>query len=656
MRRDIQLLRAVAVLLVVVYHADLGIFHHGYLGVDVFFVISGFLITGVILRELHSGEFSFSRFYLRRAKRLLPALYSTLAFTSLLAFWLLTPEQKTEFLYQFVGAITFSANFVLPTQIDYFAEAAANKPLLHIWSLSLEEQYYFLLPLLLFLVPRRWQFTALSLGFFASIVWCIDWASNTGRPPLLWRFDDALINEWAFFLFPTRAWELLAGSICAWIMLRHESLKIPSALKWLGLLTIIVVSLEGPDSVHPRGNAIITVLATTLLVLGDDTWLPNHLFFRGLERIGDWSYSVYLVHWPLFAFAYVVYVEQVPTPVNSVIILISLSLGFLQYKYVETPLRHKWNRPAREVWQRVAVASVALFSVPVAIATVSETRSANHSHIIEARRINQGLSEECDGSFEGTSLKAICSQGLAPTIAVWGDSYAMHLVPGLRVSNINLVQLTKSACGPFINLAPVTRKFNEAWAKVCVEHNKKALEYILKNDTIKYVVLGSAFAQYFSDKAPGEFLLDGRVTRKDRKAAIENFSLTIRSLKDAGKIPIIVSPPPRSGFNAGACLEREDRRLTILRSDCTIPIRDYQQFDPSMDQALIEIAEKSSVRILALRDLLCDNKHCKTRVDGKYAYRDAGHLAVEGSIALLGSISIDHLFPTPPDELLRGQR
>lgn len=656
MRRDIQLLRAVAVLLVVVYHADLGIFQNGYLGVDVFFVISGFLITRVILRDLDSDGFSFSRFYLRRAKRLLPALYSTLAFTSLLALWLLTPEQKSEFLYQFVGAITFSSNFVLPTQIDYFAEAAANKPLLHIWSLSLEEQYYFVLPLILFLVPRRWQLPAFSLGFLVSLVWCIDWASSTGRPPLLWRFDDALINEWAFFLFPTRAWELLAGSICAWIMLRNGSLKIPVALKWFGLLTIVGISYFGVDSIHPRGNAIVTVLATTLLVLGDDRWLPNRLVFRALERIGDWSYSIYLVHWPLFAFAYIVYVEQVPTPVSLVIVPISIILGFLQYKYVEAPLRYEWNRPAREIWLRVALGSAALFSVPVAIATASEAEFAEQAHVTEARRINQGLSAACDGSFEGKSIKSTCLQGGDPTIAVWGDSYAMHLVPGLRVSNVNLVQLTKSACGPFLDLAPVTRKFNEAWAKVCVEHNTQALNYIIENDTIKYVVLGSAFAQYFSDKASGEFLLDGNVMQRDRRSAIERLSLTIESLKAAGKVPILVTPPPRSGFNAGACLEREDRGLPVLRGDCSIPIDDYRQFDPSTDQALIEVAEKTSVEILELSDLLCNEKHCRTRIDGKYAYRDTGHLAIDGSISLLGSISIEHEFSSPPQERMHSRR
>ena len=150
MRQDIQLLRGIAVLLVVIFHANLGIVNHGYLGVDVFFVISGFLITTIILNDLNTNTFSFGAFYLRRAKRLLPALYCTLAITALLSYWFISPSQWNDFIAQLVGALTFSSNIVLPTQVGYFESSAEGKPLLHIWSLSLEEQYYFFLPLVLF--------------------------------------------------------------------------------------------------------------------------------------------------------------------------------------------------------------------------------------------------------------------------------------------------------------------------------------------------------------------------------------------------------------------------------------------------------------------------------------------------------------------------
>lgn len=155
MRTDIQFLRGIAVLFVVLYHSGLGLLPEGYLGVDIFFVISGFLITKVIIEGLNENRFSFVEFYYRRAKRLLPALYSTLFFTTISGVFFLTQVQWSDYLDQLIGAITFTANFVLPGQTGYFEQASEGKPLLHIWSLSLEEQYYFLLPLFLFILPKR---------------------------------------------------------------------------------------------------------------------------------------------------------------------------------------------------------------------------------------------------------------------------------------------------------------------------------------------------------------------------------------------------------------------------------------------------------------------------------------------------------------------
>ena len=175
LRRDIQFLRGIAVLVVVIYHSRLGLLSQGYLGVDVFFVLSGFLITSLILKELENNTFSFSQFYLRRAKRLLPALYSTLLFTTLFSLIILTNKQWLNYLDQLIGALTFSANMVLPAQSGYFESASEGKPLLHIWSLSLEEQYYFFLPITLYLLPKKYRLTGMLLLLVISIYWCISW-------------------------------------------------------------------------------------------------------------------------------------------------------------------------------------------------------------------------------------------------------------------------------------------------------------------------------------------------------------------------------------------------------------------------------------------------------------------------------------------------
>ena len=175
MRRDIQFLRGIAVLVVVLYHSNIGLLSQGYLGVDIFFVISGFLITTIILKGLDNNNFIFSTFYLRRAKRLLPALYSTLFFTTLLSLPVLTNQQWLEYLEQLKGALTFTANLVLPSQTGYFESASEGKPLLHIWSLSLEEQYYFLLPISLYFIPKKFRLITILLFTFLSLVFCFSW-------------------------------------------------------------------------------------------------------------------------------------------------------------------------------------------------------------------------------------------------------------------------------------------------------------------------------------------------------------------------------------------------------------------------------------------------------------------------------------------------
>jgi len=366
-RDDIQFLRGIAVLFVVIYHSGLDFLPFGYLGVDIFFVISGFLITKLVLERLESNSFSFLDFYYRRARRLLPALYCTLLFTSALSLLFLTQSQIKDYAYQFIGAITFSANMVLPLQTGYFEAAAEGKPLLHIWSLSLEEQYYFLLPLALFLLPKKSRLVVLSLAFIISLSLCYLWMTSVKQDspflwmtsfqkyaPLLWKFGEPSRYEWAFYLLPTRAWELLVGSICAWFYIYDKPLYIPIWLKRLCLAVIISFGLINITPSHPDIEALIVVMATSMLLLGKDNWLPKSAIVKSIEKVGDWSYSIYLVHWPLFAFAYLSFVGKVPDYISFLIIFSSIILGYWQFKFVETPFRHKEMGRLFSKWKPIA--------------------------------------------------------------------------------------------------------------------------------------------------------------------------------------------------------------------------------------------------------------------------------------------------------------
>lgn len=371
MRRDIQFLRGIAVLVVVLYHSNLGILSQGYLGVDVFFVLSGFLITNIVLKGLDNNNFSFSVFYLRRARRLLPALYNTLFFTTLLSLIILTHQQWIEYLQQLIGALTFTANMVLPSQTGYFESASEGKPLLHVWSLSLEEQYYFLLPISLFLLPKKLRVFGILFFLLVSLYWCFVWIYGENQHvPFLWRIADSTKSEWAFYLLFTRAWELLVGSLCAWLMLSKPTISIPSPVKIIALGFIFISCSVNINSEHPSIESFIIVLATAVILIGDKNWLPQHFLIRSIEKSGDWSYSIYLVHWPLFAFAYLSYLGDVPLIVKVILIVLSIILGYTQFKLVETPFRIGNFRNLFSNWKITIAATTVLLTIPITLSLI----------------------------------------------------------------------------------------------------------------------------------------------------------------------------------------------------------------------------------------------------------------------------------------------
>lgn len=641
MRRDIQFLRGIAVLFVVLYHSSLGLFNKGYLGVDVFFVLSGFLITSIILKGLDNNNFHFSTFYLRRAKRLLPALYSTLLFTTLFCLVVLTNQQWIEYLSQLAGALTFTANMVLPSQTGYFESAAEGKPLLHIWSLSLEEQYYFLLPVLLYIPPKNYRLIVILLFAAVSLFWCFSWVySENQEAPFLWRIAASSKSEWAFYLLFTRAWELLAGSLCAWIMLNKPTVESPRFLKLVALVFIFITCIINTDNEHPGIESVIVVVSTMAILLGNKEWLPNHYLIRFVEKAGDWSYSIYLVHWPLFALAYLSYVGDVPTSTKVILIFASMFFGYIQFRYVETPFRGGKFKRLFSNWKLAISTTIILLVIPLVSAYTSSNVEDEFAHI---RRINFGFGEECRGTFDKNGiLKSSCLDGNKPEIAVWGDSYAMHLIPGLAERNTGIVQLTKSVCGPIINLAPITENpnYDKVWAKECLEFNNHVYEYVKNHGTITHVILSSTLVTYLKF-GKAEYLTHKGSKKADHQFFIDSFKNTISMLIRLGITPVIISPPPKSGFNVGECLERKYGPALLLRDSCDIDFNEYQENQRLVDLTLKKM--ESDSKVIWLRDYLCKDGTCETDIDGTFIYRDNGHLSIGGSVKLLKDLDIKNL-------------
>lgn len=628
-RPDIQFLRGIAILAVLIYHAELIPLSGGYLGVDVFFVISGYLITSIILRDLSSHQFSFLKFYVRRAQRLLPAAYCTLIFVTLLSFKILTKSQWDDFIKQLIGTATFTANIVLPFQTGYFETTAVQKPLLHTWSLSVEEQYYLFIPLMLFVIRPKWHFTALVTSALLSLLICIIFVSY---PFSYWRFSAIDSETAAFFMLPTRAWEMLAGSILAWLMAHISHFKLPTLARFLAFFLICFLCVFPIDSVHPRENAILVVIATAIIIAGNSHWLPQNRITLAIEKIGDWSYSLYLIHWPLFALSRNAYLGETPKYIKFLLVCISIVLAYLQYKYVEQRFRYGWQANKTKTFKWLVAATCIVIIAPMAGTVIRELN--NSVKLDYMRTPNFGLKEACAAGKVFSNQKE-CETSDQPLFAVWGDSYSMHLIPGLKQEKTignSMVQVTKAACAPILGVASIDSNYNETWAQGCLEFNDKAINFIQNSQSIKYVIMGSPYSGYF-DYGNLTLFFGGKKISGDRSIAVEQMVTTIERLQAFGKQPILVAPPPGVGFNIGECWERKSADLLVLgRSNCNFLIEEYYAFQRGIIDGLNEVQNRTHVDVVWFDKIICKAGVCQTVLeDGISIYKDGGHLTVPGS-------------------------
>jgi len=626
-RLDIQALRGLAVILVVLHHAELmPQLKAGYLGVDIFFVVSGFLMTGIVQRSIDEKTFSFGDFYFRRAKRLLPAAYVVFLGCAIAAPWFLTRIEYQDFIAQLLGALTFTGNIVLWTQAGYFESAAQLKPLLHVWSLAIEEQYYLFLPAALFLTPRRWWSPLAIATTAASLALCMLMVAT--KPGAV------------FYLLPTRAWEIGLGSIGALCIPNVRAQKIINALLMPGLAVLVLLPFFPIGNTHPGLNAILICLATLLVILRRYPGAGSFTLFRSLGWFGDISYSLYLVHWPLIAFASNAWVSKIPFEWRAVLAIASVLAAWGLFRWVEQPTQNAPLRPTYRNALSTLGVTVALAGAALALeARDSRDQQLDFAHI---RRGNSGLSVDCEYGVEFLDL-ASCRIGESPKVLLWGDSYAMHLADAVGVGNKQgLIQATKSACIPTSGLAYFVDDgwANRSRAEDCIAFNRSVLEYLRVNTGVEVVVLASRYSGLLAgNKVLVEHIGEGNdvsfsETKGGVKIAAEGFQKTIAQIRDSGKRVIVVGPPPSGRFDVGRCLERRyTGRLTygIDNDLCNISLASSAPFMRPVLELLDIIASTSDVDVIRLDESLCDEYFCRVELDGKILYVDSGHLTHEGS-------------------------
>jgi len=624
-RREIDGLRAAAVLPVILFHAGFTIFSGGYVGVDVFFVISGFLITSILIDELERGDFSILRFYERRARRILPALFTVILTCLPSSYLWMLPSELKEFSQSIVSVVFFISNIDFWRESNYFSASSELKPLLHTWSLAVEEQYYLFFPIFLFLV---WKFGRSRAFWSVLAIAAISLALSE------WGWRNTPVAN--FYLAPTRAWELLAGSICAFLA-HGKPRKSSNLLSASGLAMIVFsVFVYGDGTPFPSVYALMPVAGTALILLfaTQGTLVARLLSMAPFAGIGVISYSAYLWHQPLFAFARLRGLAVSNQYFMAALAIASLLLAWVTWRWVERPFRAK-ARPVPSTRNGVFATSAVVGAIFLAIGLTGylgngfplrEVGEVKLSDFDGRLSPNRGLHDDCDGEFKETPN---CSTSSTPNVLLWGDSYAMHLAQGILASkpDIALQQHTISACAPVLGVAQIRITMGHEWSLKCIDFNNRVLDWLKRNKSVNLVILSSPFHQLLE----GTLILEnGRELQGNTLEYVtQKLRETIDEIRRTGADVLVVSPTPLSGYDIGQCVIRNSV-FDGNEANCNFTL------DTDTKPYALLRAVSDHLPIYWLHEDICKADVCDAVQDGNFIYRDTRHLSKEGS-AYLGA-------------------
>ncbi|MBC7602387.1 MAG: acyltransferase [Ramlibacter sp.] len=527
----------------------------------------------------------------------------------------LTPKDMRDFAAQLLGAITFTSNVVLWTQTGYFAAPAVTKPLLHMWSLSLEEQYYLLVPIAMVLLPRKWWKSTVWTVFAISLALCL--AFSASKPGA------------TFFLLPTRAWELLLGCLAALGALPSSMPAFARRATWPAVAVIVLLPVFPCGLPHPGVDALAVCMATLVVLCAAHPHLGVNPISRALARLGDMSYSLYLVHWPLGALAASVWLTGQPQEARWALLAATFPASWLLYRYVEMPAR---KAPAS---RRILLLLAAGTAVLVVVALALYQAGSRDAKLDEAGGGNLGLADTCEYA-DAFSNRRECRTSESPRMMLWGDSQAMHLADGLAGFEGGVVQATKTTCGPLLGLSALREqaRYDQTWARGCVSFNDSVLDHLKTASHIEVVVLSSWFSQYLEGGAlirDGAGLVDGTTNPGRAFKALQSTAVALRSI---GKRVILVGPAPSSGFDVARCLDAARLgkvRLGMDSATCEISEEKFKENFSGVLRLLDRIERENVVPVIRLDRSLCSAGKCVVQEGQTPLYVDGGHFSHAGS-------------------------
>ncbi|BAN69802.1 acyltransferase family protein [endosymbiont of unidentified scaly snail isolate Monju] len=633
-RPDIDGLRAIAVLAVIAYHALPEHVPGGFVGVDVFFVISGFVITSVILRDHAQGRFSLRDFWLRRARRILPPLLPVMLFSALAAWFVLMPRELAKFGNTLASQALFASNIHFYHNSGYFDAPAQSNLLLHTRSLSVEEQFYILYPLLLLLLlPRRRLLPVLPLlaaASFATSIWL------THNDPV-----------GAFYLPHSRAWELLLGALLAWQAEREKAPPLAGVAGTTGLLMIFVACWWFDDNTRfPGLAALLPAGGAALVILAGNHGTPmatRLLARRPLVGIGLVSYSLYLWHWPLLTLARHLLGNAIPSFVLAGVLLATLLLAVISWRFIENPVRH------RRILQDNRHLARAAFAGLLTVAITGKTLNAAKGVAARFPAPVADMYEQSQRKFPGctpvrhTQRGLLCLHGPTdspPTFLLWGDSHMGALWPAFdRIAERNGWNYLVYSCPPVVGLYLTDRNPDAAHAP-CLDSSEQLLTQLREIPLVFLIAHWSVYLEGHDPKA-----LDARnrqpfyanrdtiatTAKASRELFVPAFRETVKRLLQAGpRKVVIVRQVPEYPFWVPNELVRTALRGKPLQT-VGIPLATHRERQRHAD-SLFDQLTSARVQVLDPTNFLCsDGQWCLTARQGRSLYRDDDHLSLWGA-------------------------
>lgn len=643
-------LRAIAILAVVGYHAWPAALPGGFLGVDVFFVVSGFLITRLVLAEMAAGSFSLADFLARRARRLLPASTAVFVVVGLVCAVVLLPDAFEDFGRSLLMASLMLANVHFYRTAGYFSAPAHEKPLLHTWSLSVEDQFYLTWPLLLLLLaPRagRGQLVIVALALAAASL--VHAEATVGADP-----------DYAFFILLPRAWELLVGCALA-IAAPRSAMSRPAAdvAVLAGLATILASALLlHAESGVPGLAALPAVTGTAAVILAGlsrESTVARWLELRPLVLVGLVSYSLYLWHWPLLALATYA-LARAPSAVEAGgIVALSLGLAWLSWRFVERPFR-RHGEAARRTSTRALLAGLgvmAVLAVTGGLVRILDGLPGRFGGPVGAMFTDMSagnpLRIPCDGHERIVGTDATCNLGRRKAadesydLAVIGDSNADHFVPMVAewAEGAGLAgrQVTQSRCAPLIG---ATRPdWSSARNATCAAFHRGIVRFVEANPRLSLVVLAGKWTD--NDRVLGDngIAAAGFAGPDAAPVSLEAaLRRTVAYLRRKRIRVVLVGEIPRFEVLPVSCvvaaLENGTDTDACGRSRAEAA-RDASASDPLLARVA---ATDAGVTVVQPVDVMCDALRCPPMKDGVFLYRDPGHLSAAGSVLLARYLSL----------------